>query len=342
MLGGADLPELPTGPSELEAAVYRWIVRHGRTQVWDASEELGLTRAKMAEAIQLLLSRGLVTEMGGDTSRFQAANPELALMVAIAPLESVIRCYQAHADEVRLQYASLRHEYLEAMSRGSLAVEVIPGIGEVRAAINNAAVECRTEVIASQPGGNRDADALDEASRRDVEMLQRGVRMRVLYSHTARFNKASQAYARRMSALGAEYRTAHELFGRLITFDREVAFVPQRDGASGAVVIREPSIVAFLGDVFDMMWTHAQPYATAAADGLEAVSGDLDRTIANLLAAGMKDEAIARRLGLSLRSTRRHIANIMERLGARSRFQAGVLMSARGLLDVDADTTGQG
>lgn len=43
----------------------------------------------------------------------------------------------------------------------------------------------------------------------------------------------------------------------------------------------------------------------------------------------MKDEMIARRLGMSLRTCRKHIAESMETLGASSRFQAGYLARAR-------------
>ncbi|MFF7634637.1 hypothetical protein ACFZB9_15980 [Kitasatospora sp. NPDC008050] len=41
---------------------------------------------------------------------------------------------------------------------------------------------------------------------------------------------------------------------------------------------------------------------------------------------------IAERAGLSVRSCRRHIAELMDRLGARSRFQAGVIAVQRGLI----------
>lgn len=88
-----------------------------------------------------------------------------------------------------------------------------------------------------------------------------------------------------MSALGAEYRTAHELFGRLIVFDRKVAFVPERGGTWGAVVIREPSVVHYLCEVFEQAWTQAAPFSDAAADGLELVAKDIHRTIVRLLAA---------------------------------------------------------
>lgn len=59
-----------------------------------------------------------------------------------------------------------------------------------------------------------------------------------------------------------------------------------------------------------------------------------------MLAAGAKDETIARELGVSLRTCRRHIAEMMRMTGAGSRFQAGVLATQLGLLTTpDRDGT---
>lgn len=107
----------------------------------------------------------------------------------------------------------------------------------------------------------------------------------------------------------------------------------------GAVVIREPSTVAYLCTIFEQTWDRAQPFADAASQGLEEVSREIHETIIQLLAAGLKDEAIARRLGMSLRTARRHIADIMEELDAASRFQAGVAAASRGLLTPDDQRT---
>ncbi|MEK8226814.1 helix-turn-helix transcriptional regulator [Oerskovia sp. M15] len=41
------------------------------------------------------------------------------------------------------------------------------------------------------------------------------------------------------------------------------------------------------------------------------------------LSAGLTDEAIAGRLGISVRTCRRHVATLFQVLGATSRFQAG-------------------
>ena len=43
-----------------------------------------------------------------------------------------------------------------------------------------------------------------------------------------------------------------------------------------------------------------------------------------LLLSGLTDEAIARQLALGYRTVQRHIAALMTKLGAHTRFQAGV------------------
>ena len=51
-----------------------------------------------------------------------------------------------------------------------------------------------------------------------------------------------------------------------------------------------------------------------------------------LLGDGLKDEAVARALGVSVRTVRRMVAELMHRLDARSRFQAALLAQRRGWL----------
>ncbi|MGW8700715.1 helix-turn-helix transcriptional regulator [Streptomyces eurythermus] len=330
------------GPGHHEVALYQWVVRNERLDRDRAARELDLGRAEVDAALAALTERGLLKADVDDPARLRPVDPDLVAVVVTTSLETSIRAQQAALHRIRDQFASLRGHYLDSLRRGSVGLELIPGLEEVRAALNRASAECTEEILTSQPGGNRVPAALQEALARDTEMLSRGVRMRTLYHHTARFNGPSQAYVAMASGLGAEYRTAHELFGRLIVFDRKVAFIPEQGDGWGAVVIREPSVVHFLCELFEQYWTHAEPFSDAVTDGLEAVAKDIDRTIVRLLAAGMKDETIARRLGMSLRTARKHIADIMEQLGAESRFQAGVLAARQGLLDDGGKTSPAG
>ncbi|MCD9899941.1 LuxR C-terminal-related transcriptional regulator [Streptomyces sp. MT29] len=83
-------------------------------------------------------------------------------------------------------------------------------------------------------------------------------------------------------------------------------------------------------EAFDHAWGRAH----AVEDGRTkpAVLSDLHRTVLRLLSEGARDETIARRLGVSLRTCRKYVAEIFEAIGAESRFQAGYLAAQRGLL----------
>ena len=59
---------------------------------------------------------------------------------------------------------------------------------------------------------------------------------------------------------------------------------------------------------------------------------DLRRFLLRQLASGAQDEQIARTLGISLRTVRRRVADLLIELGVDSRFQAGVEAVRRGWL----------
>jgi len=48
-----------------------------------------------------------------------------------------------------------------------------------------------------------------------------------------------------------------------------------------------------------------------------------------MLGTGMKDEAVARELGISVRTLGRRMSGLLEALGARTRFQAGLQAGRR-------------
>lgn len=82
-----------------------------------------------------------------------------------------------------------------------------------------------------------------------------------------------------------------------------------------------------LQKLFELAWQQATPLGQPVTDG-ELTEGE--RALTRLLAAGMKDEAVARHLGVSLRTLRRRVSDLQERLGAASRFQLGVRAAQRG------------
>jgi DNA-binding NarL/FixJ family response regulator len=87
-----------------------------------------------------------------------------------------------------------------------------------------------------------------------------------------------------------------------------------------------------------VLWSQAVPITADGGSAAPAVNGQDpglsadDRKLLRLLAAGMKDQAIASHLGMSYRTASRRISGLMAALGAESRFQAGLYAARQGWL----------
>ncbi|WP_157879687.1 LuxR family transcriptional regulator [Streptomyces yangpuensis] len=279
-------------------------------------------------AAELLRHRLLARDPDATPARWRAVSPYTAAAELVGPEENRLRRRLETLERTRARLSSLIPLYEETYRRGadSGAVEVVESRDRVMLLIADTAARCTEEVLTVQPGGGRPPGYLERALPRDLEMLGRGVRLHTLYQHTARYSPGTQEYVRAVSAAGAEVRTLGELFGKMLVFDRATAFLPVWDNPDAAVVLREPSAVAFLCSVFANAWGLAEPFS---ASYTATTATQLQDTIAGRLAGGAKDELIARRLGMSLRTCRRHIAELMDELGAESRFQAGYLLALR-------------
>jgi DNA-binding CsgD family transcriptional regulator len=113
--------------------------------------------------------------------------------------------------------------------------------------------------------------------------------------------------------------------------DEAVAVVQLTAGAAGALLIQSSVIVGALREYFELLWERAIPFGDATGS-----PGQLPPTqarILNLLVQGLSDDAIADRMDSSLTTVRRQVTAIRESLGARTRFELGVLAVRRGLVD---------
>jgi DNA-binding NarL/FixJ family response regulator len=104
------------------------------------------------------------------------------------------------------------------------------------------------------------------------------------------------------------------------------------DGESSVARVHNQGVVQFLLDVFNHLWDAATPLE-GAESGYANVADDLQQAVAALMARGYTDEVVARKLGMSVRTCRRHIAAMMRDLDAVSRFQAGVQAARRSLVN---------
>ena len=212
------------------------------------------------------------------------------------------------------------------------AAERIEGVASVRRRLQELADGARREVLSFAPPA-RDSSAARAASRRpDLEVLRRGVVTRTLYLDTIVSEPQALAYAADLVAAGGQVRLVPHLPIRLIIVDHTVAAVPidPEDGAVGALILHDIGTVSAMVALFEAYWRDGRPIP---ADTPAAEFSATDIVILRLLASGSKDEAVARQLGVSVRTVRRAIANLMDRLGAESRFELGITAASRGLLD---------
>ncbi|MGW3493877.1 helix-turn-helix transcriptional regulator [Streptomyces sp. NPDC001020] len=328
-LGGRDLatnqinathPHAVTELCEDGGRIYATALRAGR-----------IARAD-AEATPCLLDFALLHPDPDDPDWLRPVPPAVALAHRLAPIEREI------SDRRRLstQLAEAFQPYLTLSTQATAtsdSIVVLEGNDRINAALNLATEQCQTEVLTVQP-----SDRISEANmlrglERDRPLIERGVRIRTLYQHTARHSPGKLAYAAHLADGKAEYRTIDELVERLIVCDATVAFIPIRDDQQVALELRQPGLVRYLTKVFEFMWNRAVPlnadgpYETAP-DGIT----DIQHSIAKLLVEGHVDEAIARRLGMNVRTCRAHIAKLATALGSGSRAQLGYLIAQSGIL----------
>ncbi|WP_347565737.1 helix-turn-helix transcriptional regulator [Nocardioides sp. IC4_145] len=161
------------------------------------------------------------------------------------------------------------------------------------------------------------------------EVVGQGRRARAIYP--VRALTGSRAALARRAAAGEEVRVLPSVPTRLCVIGTSYALLPEPLGFvdEPLTLLRQRGLVEALGLWFDALWERALPVPE-----LERAEGrpDLRRFLLQQLAEGAQDEQIARRLGVSLRTVRRRVADLLGELGADTRFQAGAEAVRRGWL----------
>ena len=229
---------------------------------------------------------------------------------------------QARVDVFRYE---VEHQAGLLPDRHPMAAELVEA-GETRTVLNSLALSTDGEMLFLRPDNWQFAGS-DTTDSVVTEALRSGRASRVIYP--AEFVERRGPRQLERLAAGERVRVLPHVPCRLAVFGTQAALVPQTwDGvAVTAVLVRQPGIVSVCRAWFDELWTHGVEMAS------ERESRDeLQVQLLDLLARGVKDERIARTLGVSLRTVRRRIAELMTELGVTSRFQAGVEVARRGWL----------
>ncbi|MPY79890.1 MAG: hypothetical protein GEV04_15795 [Actinophytocola sp.] len=315
------------GVSATQERLYVLLLDHpGLTQP-AISRASGMSLGAAEQTIADLLAMGLLTEEPGPVLRYWPVAPDVAIEALVAQQQEELARARVAASVLRervRQAAAQRHDdHINT-------VETVRGGAAAAQRLWQSQVAAERDVLAiGMPAAGRPADDREPVA---LSCLRRGVRYRALYSRAALADPGAAHAIRACVAAGGQARVAEPPV-QLLLVDGRVAVLPQYldHGLSSAVVTRSAPVVAALSALAEVAWAQAAPMAFIS-DGPAIPANSASADVAHLvplLAAGCKDETIARQLGVSTRTLDRRVRVLMDELGAVTRFQAGWLAAGR-------------
>lgn len=318
------------GVQALTESVYRAMLEHPTADTAAIASEVDVSVDEVRAELDLLADLMLV-EVGVGASPFQAIPPEQAIAVLVAREEARLAERQRQVTEARDDMSALVESFVTSRTQqGSDGlVEQIDDPRVVTSRLFQLTRAARERVSFMLPGEALPPEAIGPSARLDGELLARGIPLRVVVSDASLERTHWRDHLCCQVQRGVQARSHPAPPQRLVIVDGDVAILP-RDGSAGAIVVHGPDLVGPTAALFDTMWHDAIPIVMDAQVTESEFSDARVRQVVALLAQGQKDEAIARRLQVSVRTVRRLVSAALTALHAESRFEAGVLAVKRG------------
>ncbi|MDN3023615.1 LuxR C-terminal-related transcriptional regulator [Streptomyces sp. S.PB5] len=306
--------------------IYRAMLSHPHDGVADLVTRLQLSEEQVRAGLDRLSALALIQPSAQEGTGFRTISPETAMEALLARQQAELAAQQMRVEASRAAAAkliaecsTLRPRVLDDDSERLIGPEAI------RDRLAQLAEETKQEIATFAPGGAHSAEDLQASRIPNAALLERGVRMRTVYLDSVRNHQPTLDHVTWLNARGGQVRTAPTLPIRMVISDRRQAVLPidTVDARAGAVILHGAGTVAALCALFEGIWSSSIPLGTMPKADADEMPPQ-ERAVLKMLAQGYTDEAIANRLGVSPRTARRIAADLMERLEARSRFEAGV------------------
>ncbi|MEP7091743.1 MAG: helix-turn-helix domain-containing protein [Nocardioidaceae bacterium] len=316
------------GFSARQESLYRLVLRNSGSPMAVLAGLAGLPAGEFREQMQRFAGVGMV-ELRDE--QVVARPPQEALGRLLLEETRRVHSRADQLDAVRGLLPSLHADHLAASApRGEpMPVEVLRG-GDLAQLIRSLSAASSGDLLWLRPDP-WNVSAVHEIDDWVIDLLGSGRRSRAIYP-AAVLERAPELIRSRADA-GEHVRVLSEVPTRLAVLGTAAALIGERFGVQDEhrLVLRQPSIVASLALMFEGLWDRAMVVPALEQDRSEE-STTSRRVLVRLLAGGAKDEQIGRALGISVRTVRRRIADLLDGLGAESRFQAGAEAARRGWL----------
>jgi hypothetical protein len=326
--------------------LYEEIVSEGGMPVSDERIDTG---GQWHEALLLLQRLGLV-RLSGDAERWEAQDPSAMQSRVVSPMGNEGVRLLNESSHWATAFGVLNQTWRRAPQSTAGGPFTYLQADAIEPFLAGLVAECEEEMLTAQPQALRDLRLLPATVLRDAALLERGAKMRTLYQHSARRNSVTREYVAAVAERGGEVRTLDEFFNRMIVIDRQVAVIPSRDTHRVALAVREPSVVAYLVDIFERSWERARPFTSREAAVMKDIASQQRSMTLRMLIEGHSDPVSAKRLGVSPRTYAGYIADLKDEFESETRFQLGYTIGKLGITgrdeshgdDDDGDGTTEG
>lgn len=306
--------------------VYEALILHSPSGPEELAEhaEGRLTVPEIERALSELVDAGLVTRTAGERTAYVPSPPEPAIEAMVLRRQGELARARAYASQIatRLRAATERDDIAGLL-------EVLVGAESISNRFEQLQRAATHEVLMFDrppyPESGYDVNSLQ------MQRMGQGVEYRVAYDRTLA-DDPRHVERLRLAVEAGEVARLGEVPLKLAIGDRDVALLllsfddPEKEPA--AVVVRPSVLLDSLVVLFETVWRQCAPFRL----DLDPTSdlGPDERELLALLSAGMKDEAIAHQLDVSVRTVRRRLRGLLDRLGVQTRFQAGAAAARRG------------
>jgi sugar-specific transcriptional regulator TrmB len=308
------------GVAEPDEQAYRALLASPGCYVDELAKQLGRDLDDVRATVERLEQLGLLTTAGDEPVRLLPTRPDVAI-------DALVAVRRAELDRVRAEARVMMSELrAQEQHRPENLVEVIVGQEAIAARFAQLLNGTQEQLLVLDRPPY--ASGVEQSDNRVRGLLREGVTVRGIYSPDSLDVPGGVDEAYSAADAGETSRVHPQVPMKLAVFDQTAALLPLSVDqlVDSALVVHPCALLDALIEMFTLLWDQAVPVVPAQIDGLDA-------RLMTLLAAGFKDDAIARQLALSSRTVGRRVAELMETLGARTRFQAGVHAQRRRLLE---------
>jgi DNA-binding CsgD family transcriptional regulator len=313
----------------LRTRAYLAVLRHP-----DPSRSLLIAQGMHAEAVDralaTLAAQGLVRL--GPGGSIEVVPPDISLPVLASDFERMARQTRSAAHELAQVFFQARHT---ATAPDPSAIRILGSLDEIgpvtaeMIATGKEGVRCfrslspRTQALFASPMHSHEEPTrgaggviLPLSSVYDTKVLELEGALEVLH-------------AREGGGEVTRFTTSVPFSAVIVDDTAAVVDVSAFDPSGfGSALVRARSLVVALRALYDHLWNLAAPLEPSGPSAARR----RDQTTWGLLAAGATDATIARQTGVSQRTVERRVRELMDQVGASTRFQAGVQAARRGLI----------